>query len=106
MRVNEGRIRNTHEVLTSLDELMIAALDVETGSRGYVLTGEEQYLEPYRTGIAEALEDLATLETLTDNNAVQSDNLDRLRTLVEEKICLSQLAIRHAGTAASNRRLR
>ena len=93
MRENEGRIRNTHEVLTSLDELMMAALDVETGSRGYVLTGEDQYLEPYRTGIAEAREDLATLETLTGNNAVQSENLDRLRTLVEEKIRFSQLAI-------------
>ena len=93
MRENEGRIRNTHEVLTSLDELMMAALDVETGSRGYVLTGEDQYLEPYRTGIAEAREDLATLETLTGNNVVQSENLDRLRTLIEEKIRFSQLAI-------------
>jgi len=93
MRENEDRIRNTHEVLTALDELMIAALDVETGTRGYVLTGDVQYLEPYRAGSADTRDVLAKLEPLTHGNAVQAANLDRLRTLIEEKIRFSRLAI-------------
>ena len=40
MRANEARIRNTHEVLSTLDELLAASLDAETGQRGYLLTGE------------------------------------------------------------------
>ena len=51
MRENEARIRNTHEVLTALDELLIATLNVESGQRGFVITGEEEYLEPYRAGV-------------------------------------------------------
>ena len=93
IRENEERIRNTHEVLASLDELMIAALDVETGSRGYVLTGEDQYLGPFRTGIANARDELARLDSLTSDNSVQGENLARLETLVEEKFRFSDLAI-------------
>ena len=93
MREHEARIRFTHEVLTSLDELMIAVLDVETGSRGYVLTGEDQYLEAYRTGTSSARQDLRKLEAFADDNIVEDADLDRLRTLIDEKFRFSRLAI-------------
>lgn len=93
MREHEARIRVTHEVLTSLDELMIAVLDVETGSRGYVLTGEDQYLEAYRTGTSSARQDLRKLEAFADDNIVEDADLDRLRTLIDEKFRFSRLAI-------------
>nr|WP_306300159.1 CHASE3 domain-containing protein [Erythrobacter sp. LQ02-29] len=94
MRDNETRIRNTHEVLTTLDDLMIAMLDTETGQRGYVLTGHDQYLEPYHAGVAAAREELSALAALTRNSAVQRDNLDRLRNTVATKFRFSELAIR------------
>ena len=40
-------VRHTHEVLTGLDELLSGMTDAETGERGYVITGEPRYLEPY-----------------------------------------------------------
>src|SRR5580700_4905467 len=42
-------VRHTHLVLTDLDELLSAMKDAETGQRGYVITGESPYLEPYNT---------------------------------------------------------
>ncbi|WP_231733310.1 MULTISPECIES: response regulator [Sphingomonadaceae] len=93
MRENEERIRVTHEVLTSLDELMIAVLGVETGSRGYVLTGKDQYLEAYRTGAASARQNLGKLEAFANDNAAEDEDLDRLRTLIDEKLRFSRLAI-------------
>ena len=42
---------HTYEVLNSLDETVGQLSDAETGQRGYLLTGDETYLEPYRAAI-------------------------------------------------------
>ena len=42
---------HTYEVLNSLDETVGLLSDAETGQRGYLLTGDEAYLEPYHTAI-------------------------------------------------------
>ena len=54
-----------HTYLHVLDRVQLAMLEMETGQRGYLLTGEEPYLVPYRQGrqdIAAALNDLAGFE--------------------------------------------
>ena len=39
-------VRHSHEVLENLQELLFAMQSIEASSRGFVLTGEEAYLEP------------------------------------------------------------
>lgn len=41
---------HTYEVIILTGELLTAALDMETGMRGYLLAGKEEFLEPYREG--------------------------------------------------------
>ena len=94
MRENEASIRNTHEVLTTLDDLLVSALDAETGQRGYLLTGDGIYLEPYYDGVRAASESLSALETLTQENNVQRDNVDALRSSIEAKLRFSERTIR------------
>ena len=43
-------VNHTLEVLAAADGLLSAAVDMETGMRGYLLTGEEEFLVPYRDG--------------------------------------------------------
>src|ERR1700712_1568944 len=43
------RVSSQNRVTLSLERLLSAVLDLETGSRGYVLAGEDRYLDPYRT---------------------------------------------------------
>src|SRR2546429_386078 len=43
--------KHTYEVLGILDQTVARLVDAETGQRGYLLTGEESYLEPYRAAI-------------------------------------------------------
>ncbi|MCV0382611.1 MAG: response regulator [Erythrobacter sp.] len=93
MRANEARIRNTHEVLSSLDDLLAAALDAETGQRGYLLTGEPAYLEPYYNGVDAARQNLGELERITQGSGVQSANVETLRTAIENKFRFSARAI-------------
>ena len=93
MRANEARIRNTHEVLSTLDELLAASLDAETGQRGYLLTGEGNFLEPYYDGVSTARDNLTALESLTRASSVQSANVERLRSAIENKFRFSARAI-------------
>ncbi|MDM7956255.1 response regulator [Blastomonas sp.] len=86
IRASDAEIRRTHTVLTTLDDLLAATLDAETGQRGYLLTGRQNYLAPYVDGIATAREKLGVLDTITRDSAVQSENLDRLSARVEQKL--------------------
>lgn len=47
-----GEAMRTMEVLSSSQELLVTLADIETGARGYVITRNDAYLEPYRNGLA------------------------------------------------------
>src|ERR1700754_3586033 len=42
-----GRVTHTLQVMEQLQTILSLAKDAETGQRGYLLTGEEPYLEPF-----------------------------------------------------------
>jgi signal transduction histidine kinase/CheY-like chemotaxis protein/CHASE3 domain sensor protein len=86
MRTSDSAIRKTHTVLNSLDDMLAATLDAETGQRGYLLTGREAYLEPYIEGAAMAREKLLLLASITQGDAVQADNVALLKRNVEQKL--------------------
>jgi methyl-accepting chemotaxis protein len=62
---------HTYEVLNSLDETVGQLSDAETGQRGYLLTGDETYLEPYRAAIKTVDQAVAYLKNLTADNPNQ-----------------------------------
>ena len=93
MRESEDRIRNTHEVLSTLDDLLAAGLDAETGQRGFLLTGDDRYLEPYYDGVGDARQNLSALERLTRNDIAQSDNVDALEARIDTLFRISERAI-------------
>jgi CHASE3 domain sensor protein len=47
LRESANAARNSEEVLTAADELERLVIDLETGVRGFALTGREQFLEPW-----------------------------------------------------------
>jgi GAF domain-containing protein len=57
-----SRVAQTQERLNKLEELLSQMKDAETGQRGYILTGEERYLEPYKTQLSVLIEKLSILE--------------------------------------------
>ena len=98
--------KHTYEVLRNLDATVARLVDAETGQRGYVLTGKEAYLEPYRAAIKEVGQTIATLKSLTSDNPNQQKRIQILEPLVEKKLAELQLTIdlrRNEGVAAANR---
>src|SRR5262245_58016187 len=65
------RVSATHRVLEEVQLLLASVQEAETGQRGFLLTGEATYLEPYAKGEHEVQRHLATLVELTRDNPAQ-----------------------------------
>jgi PAS domain S-box-containing protein len=97
---------HTYEVLNSLDNVVGRLSDAETGQRGYLLTGKEAYLEPYRAAITNANQTIGSLKSLTSDNPNQQKRIHSLEPLVARKLAELQRTIglrKNEGLAAANR---
>jgi PAS domain S-box-containing protein len=97
---------HTYEVLNSLDNAIGGLTDAETGQRGYLLTGEEAYLEPYRGAIKNIHQMIGELKSLTSDNPNQQKHIQILEPLIEKKLAELQMTVdlrKSAGFAAANR---
>src|SRR6266852_5983311 len=100
---------HTNEVLNSLDNAVGRLSDVETGQRGYLLTGEEAYLEPYRVAIKNIDQTIRKLTNLTFDNPNQQKRIQILEPLVVQNLAELQRTIdlrKNEGLAAANRVVR
>ncbi|MEO8472622.1 MAG: response regulator [Chryseolinea sp.] len=67
-------VNHTNEVLVDLESIKAALVDGETGQRGFLLTGDQQFLDPYNDSRKRALDSFQKVKVLTtDNNEQQSD---------------------------------
>ena len=70
MATNEGWVTHTYGVIQEANAILAAAVDMETGMRGYLLAGREDFLAPYEGGSASFFDLSASLrETVNDNPA-------------------------------------
>ena len=79
-------VTHTFKVLTRLRELLSTLQDAETGQRGYIITGEERYLEPYQAALRNADKQLLELKQLTVDNQDQQRRLETIGPLVSGKL--------------------
>jgi signal transduction histidine kinase/DNA-binding response OmpR family regulator/CHASE3 domain sensor protein len=104
MRSQASADQSTHaqQVIRQLGALLSSATDAETGQRGYLLTGDETYIEPYTNASADVPAELAALQQLVVDLPNQATRLDTLRELVTEKLALvgETIEMRRAGQIA------
>jgi methyl-accepting chemotaxis protein len=77
---------HSYQVLENLAGVLSALKDAETGQRGYIMVGEDRYLEPYQTGTAVVNKALQNLRGLTVDNPGQQHRLDALEPLIAAKL--------------------
>src|SRR6266851_4161616 len=83
-------VDHTNRVLHQLGQLQNALIDIETGQRGYTITGNETFLEPYNSGLVRVPEQLTTLRKLTADNPSQQVLLERLEPVVAKRVAFSR----------------
>jgi len=76
----------SQETMTALGDVLSAVQDAETGQRGYLLTGNDSYLEPYRTAMGVASTRLAAIEKTLADDPAQGDRLKQLARKVQDKL--------------------
>src|SRR4051812_19979749 len=68
-------VSRTFELVGQLQGLLSSVKDAETGQRGYLLTGSEQYLEPFNTAKASLPGQLAKVRELLSSNPQQQQRI-------------------------------
>jgi hypothetical protein len=89
----------SQQALNALGTVQSDMKDAETGQRGYLLTGNEQYLEPYRMALKKVTQDLGQLRQTVTDAPGQRQQLQRLESLLADKLAeLKQtVALRQRG---------
>jgi methyl-accepting chemotaxis protein len=78
-------VDHTHQALETLERVLATMTDAETGQRGFLLTGEGKYLEPFNTAQGAIDQEVKALRDLTKDNANQQKRLDILEPLIRGK---------------------
>jgi methyl-accepting chemotaxis protein len=83
---NDRQVSHSHQVRGALGELLSLLKDAETGYRGYIITGNEAFLEPYNPAPAELEKALDNLRRLTSDNRIQQQRLDAIAPVITTKL--------------------
>ncbi|CUX02420.1 response regulator [Rhizobium pusense] len=86
LRENTEAIVHSHEVIITLDELLSSTQDAETGQRGFLLTNNERYLDPYNTALDTIPAKIQEIGELTSDNPAQVRRLPILKQHVDAKL--------------------
>jgi methyl-accepting chemotaxis protein len=77
---------HTYQVQGSITELLSIMQDVETGQRGYLITGDPKFLEPYESALSRLQPSIRALRNLVNDNPEQLRNMDRAEEFIAVKI--------------------
>ena len=79
-------VSHTHEVLGQVEQVLSTLKDAENGQRGYLLTGERPYLEPYEQALGRFPAQITRLRQLTIDNPPQTAHVLKLEQLAAERL--------------------
>ncbi len=99
-----GWVDHTHEVLAAAARLVAAAVDMETGMRGYLLAGEDSFLAPYEGGQVAFFEGMQALQKTVDDNPAQVKRLQEMEATIAEwieKVTEPAIALRREVSAGT-----
>jgi signal transduction histidine kinase len=86
LRTTERRARQSEEVLVVANRLERLVVDIETGQRGFVITGQQRFLEPWQDAQAAFPGEASTLEQLVADNPDQQARARRITQAITSYI--------------------
>jgi methyl-accepting chemotaxis protein len=85
--------KHTYDVLAALEVSISTLKDLEAGQRGYLLIGDDSYLEPYNTALGKIDGNVQEVRKLTVDNASQQKRLDILEPMVKARIASAKQTV-------------
>src|SRR6202034_1440454 len=77
---------HAQDVLLEAELILSALQDEETGERGYIITAQRDFLQPYEAGRRNAAASLDRLGSMTSDDATQQAHIVDLRKVVEARV--------------------
>jgi len=79
-------VTHTHLVVESLERILMDVTQAETGQRGYILTGDEKYLKPFKDDVRKVQQDAEQFGQLTSDNPRQQEAIQQLTPVVAARV--------------------
>src|SRR5438128_12683959 len=76
---------HSETVLDTIERLRGDLLTAESGERGYLITGDVSYLQPYTAALPAIDRDLEAIQSLTGDNAAQQRRVDEVRPHIQNR---------------------
>lgn len=86
LREHGDRVDHSYQVVGSLQSLMARLVDAETGQRGYLITFEDRYLDPYHDALPQIDAEIENIQRLTADNETQQSRMATLRQRVDDRL--------------------
>jgi PAS domain S-box-containing protein len=80
------RVNLAHGVIGEIEQVLADLQDAETGQRGFLLTGDERFLDPYNAAVAHLPDQIRALREVTADNAQQQSAVNMIETLATQKL--------------------
>ena len=87
-------IHRSQQTRSTLNQLLRNMLNAETGQRGFLLTGDAKYLEPYQSAVTQIDENLKQLSSAYQGNTALLRQLTELAQNVARKLSEMDLSVR------------
>jgi methyl-accepting chemotaxis protein len=102
LRSQRDMVEHTYRVITRLESTLVGMVDAETGQRGYIITGNEAYLAPYSSAVADTPDELAQLRGLVKDSPSQLQRVQLLDQRIGAKLAELQQTIELRRTAGAD----
>jgi methyl-accepting chemotaxis protein len=105
MQKSAATVAHTNKVLTEANDIVGSAVDMETGMRGFSISGQDSFLDPYIRGNETFRQLNKELQQTVSDNPPQVARLQEAEAVMEEwqaKVAEPQIALRRTvGTSAT-----
>lgn len=76
-------VNHSNAVLYEFEQILMLTIDAETGVRGFIITGNEDFLRPFAASNVKVNEQLAKIKELTKDNPIQQNNIIELKSEIK-----------------------
>jgi PAS domain S-box-containing protein len=81
-----SQVQHSRQLLQQVEDTMSSIRDAESGQRGFLLTGDPEYLDAYNTAVGAIPAELSVLRASVANEAVLRPRVETLGNLIFEKV--------------------
>ena len=89
---------HSYKVLNQLDNILVAMINMESGQRSFVITGDEKSIKPYTSGKELLYSSITEAKNLTKESDVQKNLIDQIEKKADEWLKI-------AGDQIENRKM-